>query len=355
MFGCDVKYFAFSNFLVIAPTATFLLFETYPHGDMAFAILVPYLNRSLHAVVLVALALVCMVFLWRAALLDPGVILRRPVRTEQGDGDDSALPKGWSRHFDKREGQPYFYNHESETTHWEIPKYCATCNVQRPPRSKHCAYCDNCVDRFDHHCPWVGNCIGRRNYAVFILFLTSVALLDVSLTASTALFIQSDLTAADNMALEFENVQVIATGFLCFYGLVMLVSLLSLYFYHLNLIAINQTTNENMKAVYANGMPNNNDKGCCRNFYSLCCVERLTPSKLTGMRDYVNIVEYARLRDSFRGNRSESMDTSTYTSRTVSTYASGGGCAPHTAGHPWTGQQDTNEGSKQASLNEPLV
>jgi hypothetical protein len=71
---------------------------------------------------------------------------------------------------------------------------------------------------------------------VFIRFLTSVVLLDVSLTVSTALFIQSDLKAADSMSAEAEHMQVIATGLLCVYGLVMLVSLLSLYFYHLNLI-----------------------------------------------------------------------------------------------------------------------
>jgi hypothetical protein len=39
-------------------------------------------------------------------------------------------------------------------------------------------------------------------------------------------------------------VPVLLTCLLGLYGLIMLVSLLSLYFYHLNLIAINQTTNE---------------------------------------------------------------------------------------------------------------
>jgi hypothetical protein len=91
MFGCDAKYFAFSNLLIIAPTAVFLLLKTYPHDDMDYACQVPYLNRSLHAVVLVGVALLCLVFLWRAALLDPGVIMRKPVRTEHGDGDDRSV------------------------------------------------------------------------------------------------------------------------------------------------------------------------------------------------------------------------------------------------------------------------
>ena len=61
-------------------------------------------------------------------------------------------------------------------------RYCSTCNVHRPPRSKHCNSCNCCVSKFDHHCPWVGNCIGERNHRSFFLFLISVSILTFAVT-----------------------------------------------------------------------------------------------------------------------------------------------------------------------------
>lgn len=114
------------------------------------------------------------------------------------------------------------------------------------------------------------------------------------------MFILSDInqTAKDShMVTETESLHFILTALLCLYGLVMLISLLSLFLYHLNLIAINQTTNEvlshpivkpyeivrlppnnlpfglflyiqNMKGVYASSK-NTFDEGCCLNYYNL--------------------------------------------------------------------------------------
>jgi hypothetical protein len=92
----------------------FFFFKTYPHENMAYSYVVPRLGVSVYPLALAVFASLCEYFLWRAALLDPGIILRQPVRTVAGEGDDSSLPTGWSRHYDKKEGQPYFYNHETE-------------------------------------------------------------------------------------------------------------------------------------------------------------------------------------------------------------------------------------------------
>lgn len=298
MFGSDVGYFVLSNLLIVGTGTLFLVIKCYPHGDMPFTFDAGWGSKNdnwvISAAVLSLMAL-AMGLLWTAALTDPGIIPRKPIRTISGSDDVSSLPEGWQRHFDPETSTPYFYNERTGTTHWEIPKYCATCNVIKPPRSKHCSACDNCVDRFDHHCPWIGNCIGRRNYRTYIFFLTAVCILTSTIIVLTVLFLvgkfrdQTD-DAEDAFSTPHTALSLCVLSFCSF----MLLSLLGLYGYHLNLIGINETTNEHVKGVYA-AAENPYDKGCCNNYYSLCIEERAPPSMLRPMAEVINSHEYSLL------------------------------------------------------------
>ena len=64
---------------------------------------------------------------------------------------------------------------------------CPDCEVLRTPRSRHCAICDSCVERFDHHCPWVNNCVGNGNHNAFLVFVSSISFLIVSIMGSCIL------------------------------------------------------------------------------------------------------------------------------------------------------------------------
>lgn len=51
---------------------------------------------------------------------------------------------------------------------------CHLCKVLvSGPRTKHCSACNKCVDHFDHHCKWLNHCVGSRNYAPFLMCVTT--------------------------------------------------------------------------------------------------------------------------------------------------------------------------------------
>ena len=62
----------------------------------------------------------------------------------------------------------------------EPSKFCWTCLMRKPLRSKHCSVCDECVATFDHHCPWVGNCVAENNHFHFVMFLILMTGMQVS-------------------------------------------------------------------------------------------------------------------------------------------------------------------------------
>jgi hypothetical protein len=112
-------------------------------------------------------SIVTILSLWKCATSDPGIIppISSPVRPAP---PSDSIPMGGHIPL----GGPMGY------------RYCSTCNIHRPPRSKHCNSCNCCVLKFDHHCPWVGNCIGERNHRIFFIFLVSVCILTFVVSVS---------------------------------------------------------------------------------------------------------------------------------------------------------------------------
>jgi palmitoyltransferase ZDHHC9/14/18 len=243
-----------------------------------------------------SLFLVAMTFLtlWISAVMDPGILpaISSPLKPAVPDMNtiNSSATSNTSTNTRVPLGGPLGY------------RYCSTCNIFRPPRSKHCNSCNVCVDHFDHHCPWVGNCIGARNHRYFFLFLVSISCLTILVTAAAIrllLAAYQETAVADSpgigpvMLLNYTDIASVTEygertshrfwkailsmpvtvvfgtfTFLCAWSLV------SLLCFHAMIITVAQTTNERVRGVYRFSAVNTADQGCCRNWYSALCAKR---------------------------------------------------------------------------------
>jgi len=235
--GPDLKYLVFVIILGAVPVCSFAwnsyeIFETEMPGGVFWSF--------------VPLALFCVLLynlMW-AAVMDPGVIPR--------DDSPEAKRKGKRDFVQERDGIKY--------------KWCRTCRIYRPPRSKHCPVCDNCVEKFDHHCPWVGNCIGRRNYVFFQWFIHTSFL---GICAGFVLsYIHLSLYAHKNgqhlIAAMGDNGGVMITLVISFIGLL---PVGGLSVYHAYLAGMNRTTNEDVNDIFKR-INNPYDEGVSKN----CCM-----------------------------------------------------------------------------------
>jgi ankyrin repeat protein len=59
----------------------------------------------------------------------------------------------------------------------DINQFCPQCKIKISNiHTKHCLICNDCFEGFDHHCFWVDNCIGKKNFALFFVFLCCINL-----------------------------------------------------------------------------------------------------------------------------------------------------------------------------------
>uniref|UniRef100_A0A915EGA0 Palmitoyltransferase n=1 Tax=Ditylenchus dipsaci TaxID=166011 RepID=A0A915EGA0_9BILA len=213
------------------------------------------------------LFLLAMVNLFKTSFSDPGILPRASMREvvemeRQFNENQTAYNKmEWSQPKTK------LIQVRGQTIKL---KYCFTCCVFRPPRSSHCSVCDNCVLNFDHHCPWVGNCIGLRNYRHFYFFITILSLLDTFMGACVIVHLTM-LTNEKGTFLDAikESPPSLFTGLI---NVISIWSILGLSGFHTYLLAINQTTNEDIKGTFNSKLrPPIVNPYSSHNFFKNCC------------------------------------------------------------------------------------
>lgn len=166
-------------FMIIPPAFFFVVCSTYLWVRVHW--LIPASTVCLYGL--------CVIFIFLTSLTDPGILPRRKLQLAvSGLEDEVADSTGVAKlQVDPMTNDPIVdipRHQENQGYRW-----CATCQVIRPPRASHCKHCDNCVLRMDHHCPFLSTCIGQRNYGYFIAFIICAGLLAIVMTSGIVLYV----------------------------------------------------------------------------------------------------------------------------------------------------------------------
>lgn len=225
--------------LTIIPSAYFLFsvlpeYEGYPKQHSSLF----WLSVVLLVVILIAI--------FTCSFSNPGIVPRhlRPTPSDFPPGFDQVSDEGRNFHRQSR----YYMLHGVVLKQ----KYCDSCKIYRPPRSKHCAMCDNCVLRFDHHCTILGTCVGLHNYRWFLVLIYA-ALSLVTIAMSVGISVLSAAIHRESSG-PIETIEILARRIVltlfCAFCIVLFLAVLLLGTYHAMITRYNLTTNEHVKNYY---------------------------------------------------------------------------------------------------------
>lgn len=165
---------------------------------------------------------------------------------------------------------------KSKSDKAEQRDYCKTCSGPKPARTHHCKVCRRCVLKMDHHCPFIANCVGMRNYQYFICFLLELAI--SCFIIALCMLPQVPAAVYALMMHRYYSIRWAAVTHILAVFLVALIAAFCLgpfFYFHMTLLAHNETTLEFMKrrAVRASGKgvaQSNYSRGNLENFTEVC-------------------------------------------------------------------------------------
>ncbi|WVF71514.1 hypothetical protein IAT40_006320 [Kwoniella sp. CBS 6097] len=180
------------------------------------------------------LFLLCFTSLLASAFRDPGIIPRK-LDLDPPSFQNDDYWEAYPRELTVKDGKI-------------TVKYCETCESYRPPRSSHCRLCGNCVDGIDHHCSYLHNCVGKRNYFSFLVTIITATIADIYIVVFSALHF-SLLCHHDHISFGRALGESPGAAVSFILGLLVLLPVSFLLWYHLRLLLWNLTTVEQIRAT----------------------------------------------------------------------------------------------------------